>query len=115
MTDSTAPRHQPHFSLTAIQAAVKAGNYFFGKPAMQRLAAKKWTVEDAEGWIAALLPEHFHQAGVTTDPANPGQRFDSYKLRVDADRVMWMKLELYTSGGVEVISLHPTDKGKKSR
>jgi len=115
MPDPSVPRDLPHFSLAAIQAAVKAGNYFFGKPAMQRLAAKKWTVEDAEAWIAALLPEHFHPAGITTDPANPGQRFDSYKLRVDDDRMMWMKLELYTTGQVEVVSLHRTDKGKKAR
>jgi hypothetical protein len=115
MPDPTAPQDPPHFSLAAIQAAVKAGDYFFGKPAMQRLAAGKWTVEDAEAWIAALLPQHFHQAGITTDPANPGQKFDSYKLRVGTDRVMWMKLELYSTGQVEIISLHRTDKGKKAR
>lgn len=104
------PYAQPHYPLTDIQAAVRAGTYWFGTPARQRLALGKWTVGDAEEWVSRLTPAHFHRPGVTTDPANPGQKFDAYKLPVEPRRVMYMKFELLPSGAVEIISLHRTDK-----
>ncbi|HEX8903923.1 MAG TPA: type II toxin-antitoxin system MqsR family toxin [Longimicrobiaceae bacterium] len=104
------PPDPPNYALAEIQAAVQARNYYFGKPARQRLAMGKWTVEDAESWVAQLTPAHFYEAGVTTDPANPGQKFDVYKLPVEAGRVMYMKFELLATGAVEIISLHRTDK-----
>lgn len=104
------PPDPPYYSLADIQEAVAERNYYFGKPAQARLASGSWAVQDAEEWVQQLTPAHFHGPGITTDPANPGQRFDAYKLRVAPDRVMYMKFELLPSGAVEIISLHRSDK-----